>query len=155
MLLKDSLTDLSNCRSSGRIAHYHEMLIMVVFRIPLFQEIQLKTLWHQNCCCLPLNFLKDLPSNLNIPKLVSLGIYSTRTEIKHWWFKDRFTPYPSSTLKNIQCITNRISNRFNSVAADSELYGTCWQERFCENNEQLKEVINSIKDLHHSSLTWL
>ena len=90
----------------GRIAHC-EILIMVVFRIPLFQEMRLKTLWHQNCCYLPRNFLKDWLSNLNIA-----------TEVL-------------------------------------ELYETCLPQHFCKDNEQLKEVINLIKDLHHRSLAGL
>ena len=52
-------------------------------------------------------------------------------------------------------MTNRISNKFNSITAHLELYETCLPERFCENNEQLKEVINLIKDLHHKSLRGL
>ena len=110
----------------GRIAHC-EILIMVVFRIPLFQEMQSKTLWHQNCCYLPLNFLKDWPSNLNIAtKVVFLWDYSARTEIKHLadsCSRTRiFTLHSGSTLKCIYCITNRISNSFNSIAAHLELY---------------------------------
>ena len=44
---------------------------------------------------------------------------------------------------------------FNSTAAHFELYKTCMAERFCENNEQLKEVIYFLKDFHHISLTGL
>ena len=58
-------------------------------------------------------------------------------------------------LKSIQIFTNRISNMFNSTAAHFELYETCMPERFCENNEQLKEVIYFVKNLHHRSLTGL
>ena len=53
----------------------------------------------------------------------------------------------------MQCVTNRISNRFNSTAAHLELYETSMSEQFCENNEQLKQVINFREDLHHRSLT--
>ena len=49
----------------------------------------------------------------------------------------------------------KISNWFNSTAAHLELYKTCMPEHFCENNEQLKEVINFIKDCHHRSSTGL
>ena len=50
---------------------------------------------------------------------------------------------------------NRISNSFNSTAVHLERYETCLLERFCESNDQLKEVIYFVKDLHHRSLTGL
>ena len=58
-------------------------------------------------------------------------------------------------LKGIQCVTNRISNKFNSTAAHLEICETCMQEGFCESNEQLKEVIHFVKDFHHRFLTGL
>ena len=36
-----------------------------------------------------------------------------------------------------------------------ELYKTCMPECFCENNEQLKQAIYLVKDLHHRSFTGL
>ena len=63
--------------------------------------------------------------------LSSLAIKSDKEHKEH-----TVTP-----LKSIQYVTNRISNRFNSTAAYLELYEPYMLERFCENNEQLKEVI--------------
>ena len=46
--------------------------------------MQLKILFYQNGCYLPLDFLKDWPSNLNIATEVFLTqIYSARTKIKN------------------------------------------------------------------------
>ena len=45
--------------------------------------------------------------------------------------------------------------KYDSTAAHLELYETCMPERCCENNEQLKEVIYFVKDLHHRSFTGL
>ena len=81
-------------------------------------------------------------SNLNIATKVFLPrLYSARTKTKH--LADGCSKYSLSILVvlkgHTQCITNRISNRFNSTAAHLELYETCMPERFCESNEQLKE----------------
>ena len=46
--------------------------------------MQLKILFYQNGCYLPLDFLKDWPSNLNIATKVFLPwVYSSRTKTKH------------------------------------------------------------------------
>ena len=41
---------------------------------------------------------------------------------------------------------NRISNSFNSTAVHLERYETCMLERFCESNDQLKEVTDLWQD---------
>ena len=128
-------TEIIQTSQLARNAH-REILIMIVFRIPLFQKMLLKILWLQNCCYSPLNFF-----------------------LKDWLVADGcsrlFTLHSSSTLKSIQIDTNRISNMLNSTAAHFELYETCMPERFCENNEQLKKVIYFVKDLHYRSSTGL
>ena len=136
----------------GRIAD-RDILIMIVFRIPIFQEKQLKILWQQNCCYSGLNFLKDC--EYSYQNCSSLGLFSQNKKKLADGCSRIFTLHYSSTLKNIQCFTNRISNMFNSTAAHFELYKTCMAECFCENNEQLKEVIYFVKDFHHISLTGL
>ena len=45
----------------------------------------------------------------------------------------------------MQCLINRISNRFNSTAAHLELYETFMPERFCENSSFPFNLL-SIKD---------
>ena len=66
----------------GRIAH-REILIIIVFRIPYFRRCsrQFSDIKIEN---LPLDLLKDWPSNLNIATEVFLPqVYSARTKIKH------------------------------------------------------------------------
>ena len=52
--------------------------------------------------------------------------------------QDSYSPF-QFYLKGIQCVTNRISSRFNSAAAHLELYETYVPERFCQSNESEKK----------------
>ena len=126
---------------------------MIVFRIPIFQEMQLKILLQQNCCYSRLNFLKDC--EYSCQNCSSLGFFSQNKKKVADGCSRIFTLHSSSTLENIQCFINRISNMFNSTAAHFELYKTCMPGRLCENNEQLKEVIYFVKDFHNISLAGL
>ena len=74
-------------------------------------------------------------SNLNIATKVFLPrVYLTRTKTKH--LADGYSKYSLSILVvlkgHTQCITNRISNRFNSAAAYLELYETCYAGVFLQ-----------------------
>ena len=119
--------------------------------------MQLKIHFYQNGCYLPLEFLKDWPSNLEYSyQSFFPWVYSARTKTKHLTdgCSKIFTLHSSSTWRAYNALQT-ISNRFNSTAVHLELYETCLLEYFCESNEQLKEVIYFIKDLHHRSLTGL
>ena len=72
-----SASCLGQASQLGRIAH-REILIITVFRIPLFQQMQLKIPRYQKRIYL------YLPLNLNIATGVFLPWdYSTRTKTKH------------------------------------------------------------------------
>ena len=111
-----------------RPLHFGELLT-VRFRIPTFQVMQLKILYHLNCCYLPLDFLKDWPSNLNMAtELVLPWVYFTITKIKHLADNCSRIFALHFSLNSIQYVTNRILTGYNFTAAHSKLCETYMPE---------------------------
>ena len=59
-----------------RIAHHEILITSIQNTTALKDAVDI----HQNCCYLPLTFLKDWPSNLNV---ATIPWYSARTKKKH------------------------------------------------------------------------
>ena len=104
-------------------------LLTVRFRIPTFQVMQLKILYHLNCCYLPLDFLKDWPSKLNMAtELVLPWVYFAITKIKHLADNCSRIFALHFSLNSIQYVTNRILTGFNFTAAHPKLCETYMPE---------------------------
>ena len=73
----------------------------------------MKIFYHLNCCYLPIDFLKNWPSNSNIAtELVLPWVYLDITKIKHLADSCSRIFALHSGLKSIQYVTKRISKGF-------------------------------------------
>ena len=106
--------------------------------------MQLKILCCQNCCYLPLDFLKEWPSKLNIYSYqsFSLGFFSqNKNKTFDWWLQG----YLLSILVLREDINALLMEYQIGLTLQQHIQNVtkCMQEVFCESNEhkQLKEVI--------------
>ena len=95
----------------------------------------MKIFYHLNCCYLPIDFLKNWPSNSNIAtELVLSWVYLAITKIKHLADSCSRIFALHSSLKSMQYGTNRILKRLNFTTVHLELYETLYARRFLVNS---------------------